>query len=59
MALVVYSIVGAVCILLSIAPLIDLSSLLKTPILTSCGVPLQLIRLTVLYATTGRRLGLT
>jgi hypothetical protein len=50
-ALVVYSIVGAVYILLSIAPLIDLSSPFKTPISNLLWRTLQLIQLTVLCAT--------
>ncbi|KAF8490159.1 hypothetical protein F5888DRAFT_1136181 [Russula emetica] len=50
-ALVVYSIVGAVYILLSIAPLIDHSSPFKTPFSSLLWRTLQLIQLTVLYAT--------
>jgi hypothetical protein len=50
-ALVVYSIVGAVYILLSIAPLIDLSSPFKTPISNLLWRTTQLIQLTFLYAT--------
>ncbi|KAN0107469.1 hypothetical protein V8E52_010146, partial [Russula decolorans] len=50
-ALVAYSIVGAVYILLSIAPLIDLSSPFKTPISNLLWHTLQLNQLTVLYAT--------
>ena len=50
-ALVVYSIVGAVYILLSIAPLIDLSSPYKTPISNLLWRTLQLIQLTVLSIT--------
>jgi hypothetical protein len=49
--LVVYSIVGAVYILLSIAPLIDLSSPFKTPISNLLWRTLQLIQLTVLCLT--------
>jgi hypothetical protein len=50
-ALGVYSIIGAVYILLTIAPLIDLSSPFKTPISNLLWRTLQLIQLTVLYAT--------
>ena len=50
-ALFVYSIVGAVYILLSIAPLIDLSSPFKTPVSNFLWRILQLIQLTILYAT--------
>ncbi len=50
-ALVVYSIFGAVYILLSIAPLIDLSSPFKTPISNLLWRTLQLIQLTALSVT--------
>jgi len=50
-ALLVYSVVGTVYILLSIASLIDLSSPFKTPISNLLWRTLQLIQLTVLYAT--------
>jgi hypothetical protein len=50
-ALVVYSNIGAVYILLSIAPLIDLSSPFKTPISNLSWRTLQFIQLTVLHAT--------
>ena len=50
-ALFVYSIVGAVYILLSVAPLIDLSSPFKTPISNLLWRTLQFIQLTVLCAT--------
>ena len=49
--LVVYSIVGAVYILLSIAPLIDLSSPFKTPISNLSWSTLQFIQLTALSTT--------
>ncbi|KAF8489656.1 hypothetical protein F5888DRAFT_1621830, partial [Russula emetica] len=50
-ALVVYSIVGTVYILLTIAPLIDLSSPFKTSISNSLWRTLQLIQLSIHYAT--------
>jgi hypothetical protein len=50
-ALVVYSIVGTVYILLTIAPLIDLTLPFKTSISNSLWCTLQLIQLSVLYAT--------
>ncbi len=50
-ALVVYSIVGALYVLLSIAPLIDLSSPFKTPISNLLWRALQLIKLTALNVT--------
>ena len=50
-ALLVYSIIGTVHVLLSIASLIDLSSPFKTPISNLLWRTLQLIQLTALYTT--------